>query len=540
MARRPHALLAFIAFLVVTALVRSSLAAVPGEGVHPASSLDRSTPRRALDGFLRAGGRGDFEQAEQFIDLRGVAKARQKKDGPDLAEKLFYVISHTPGFDLANVPDDPSFVPPASQPSLSVGTLYLGEEPIPLAMSRERVPGGGEGWLIARGTVAIAPQIYAAMGRYTWEDRMPDPLRAIVWGNTVWQWLALAAAIVASYFVSRMMGWLLGRIVRVFTGRTRGKADDFLVDRAQKPVRLMIALVVIHAARKFVRLTDDVDDVVDHVVLTLFIVACAWLATVGTQTVVRWVDERMPDESDSDLSLRRVRTQLAVFQRMARVFIVVIAGALALMQFAVIRSIGISILASAGLAGVVLGFAAQKSLGAMVAGLQLSLTQPIRIGDGIVIEGEYGTVEQILLTHVVVRLWDDRRMIVPVTRFLEQPFQNWTRTSSQLTGAVTLTCDFHMPVDLLRKELERICRAHALWDGRKCVLQVTDASERSMTVRALVTAANASAVWDLRCDVREKLVAFIAGLDGGRHLPRGREEWMPPVKDDGAAAAQSS
>jgi small-conductance mechanosensitive channel len=216
-----------------------------------------------------------------------------------------------------------------------------------------------------------------------------------------------------------------------------------------------------------------------------------------------------------------------MFERLAGVFIVVISTALVLMQFAIVRNVGVSLLASAGVAGVVIGFAAQKSLGTIVAGLQLSLTQPIRIGDSLVIEGEFGTIEQILLTYVVVRLWDDRRMVVPVTRFLDQPFQNWSKVTAQLTGAVTITCDFSTPVARAREELQRVVSESRLWDGRTCALQVTEANERSITLRALVSAANASAAWDLRCEVREKLIAFLCALDGGKHLPRVREEEVP-------------
>jgi small-conductance mechanosensitive channel len=515
-----------LAIALLVALAPGLAFAGPSDGIVPVPSLDRSTPKRALDGFLQAGNRGQFDVAVQYMDLRAVPKERQSKDGPDLAEKLWYVLTHTPGFDTSKAPDDPALVPPKNEPTVGVGTLNLGADPIPLAMSRERFTDGVDRWVIARGTVAVAPELYRAMGNFSWEDSIPDPLRRSFYGNALWQWLGLLFALPVAYLVARVVIWLLAGGLLFVARRTARKADDYFVEHGRHPLRLLLTVLLLYWTTGVLRLTEAIDVVVDHVVLTLFIIGCGWLALVLVATMVRWIDEGMPDESDSDLSLRSTRTRLLMFERVAVVLIVVVSTALVLVQFAIVRNVGISLLASAGLAGVVLGFAAQKSLGTIFAGIQLSLTQPIRIGDSVVVEGEFGNVEQILLTHVVVSLWDDRRMVVPVSRFLEQPFQNWSKVTAQLTGAVTVTCDFATPVERLREELRRIVGTSRLWDGRVCVLQVTDASERSITLRALVSAANSSAAWDLRCEVREKLVAFLCALDGGKHLPRAREEWF--------------
>jgi small-conductance mechanosensitive channel len=197
-----------------------------------------------------------------------------------------------------------------------------------------------------------------------------------------------------------------------------------------------------------------------------------------------------------------------------------------LLQFEVVRSIGLSLLASAGVAGIVLGLAAQRTLGSLFAGIQLSITQPIRIGDDVIIEGEFGTIEEITLTYVVVKVWDERRLIVPMSRFLEQPFQNWTKVASELHGTVMLYTDFTLPVDLLRREVERLLENHPLWDRRTKAVHVTDAKERTLEVRVLVSAANGGNLFNLRAELREKLVAWLARTEGGRYLPgtRMREE----------------
>jgi small-conductance mechanosensitive channel len=180
-----------------------------------------------------------------------------------------------------------------------------------------------------------------------------------------------------------------------------------------------------------------------------------------------------------------------------------------LMVFQSVRQLGTAMIASAGVAGIVIGFAAQKSLGTLLAGFQIAMTQPIRIDDVVIVEAEWGKIEEITLTYVVVRIWDLRRLVVPITYFIEKPFQNWTRTSADILGTVFLQVDYGVPVDAVRQELTRILEASPNWDRKVNVLQVTDTKERTLELRALASSSDASKSWDLRCEMREKLVAFI-------------------------------
>jgi small-conductance mechanosensitive channel len=231
--------------------------------------------------------------------------------------------------------------------------------------------------------------------------------------------------------------------------------------------------------------------------------------------------------TDAGVRGRGIRTKVRVLRRVISALLAVCAGALVLMQFEVVRSVGVSLLASAGLAGVVLGFAAQRTLGSLVGGIQLSITQPIRIGDDVIVENEFGTIEEITLTYVVVKVWDERRLIVPMSRFLEQPFQNWTRESAQLHGTVMLYADFALPIDAVRKELDRLLSDQPLWDGRTKAVHVTDVKERTLEIRILVSAANAGALFNLRAALRERLVAWLVSLENGRYLPRTRLDEGP-------------
>jgi len=201
-----------------------------------------------------------------------------------------------------------------------------------------------------------------------------------------------------------------------------------------------------------------------------------------------------------------------VLRAVFEVAIWVVGAALVLIQFDVVRNVGVSLLASAGIAGLAVGLAAQKSLSNILAGIQLSVTQPVRIGDVIIVEGDYGTVEDITLTYVVVRYWDLRHIVVPISYFLEKPFQNWSRGEPRMLGAVTLEVDFTADVEQVRKRLLELVEKEGkpLWDGGLAQLQVTDASDRTMKLRALVSAVGPEHLWDLRCLVRERLVSYLA------------------------------
>jgi small-conductance mechanosensitive channel len=180
-----------------------------------------------------------------------------------------------------------------------------------------------------------------------------------------------------------------------------------------------------------------------------------------------------------------------------------------LMTFEKVRQLGTTILASAGIIGIIFGIAAQRTIGTFIAGLQIAFTQPIRIDDVVIVENEWGRIEEITLTYVVVRIWDLRRLIVPITYFIEKPFQNWTRVTADILGAVYIHVDYTVPVEAVRAELQKILKEAQLWDGKVCVLQVTNTSEQAIELRALMSAADASTAWSLRCYVREKLVEFI-------------------------------
>ncbi len=248
---------------------------------------------------------------------------------------------------------------------------------------------------------------------------------------------------------------------------------------------------------------------VPHLNTVLIICGFTWcllvLIKIGKRQFLKQYDINKVD----NLKARKVYTQINVLEKVANFIIIVLGVGLILISFESIRQIGVGLFASAGVAGIIIGFSAQKAIGTLVAGIQIAITQPFRLEDAVVVENEWGWIEEINLNYVVVRLWDQRRLVLPSTYFLEKPFQNWTRTSADIIGSVFIHTDYTVPFDALREELDRILDATDLWDKKVKVLQVTDAKEYTVESRILVSAINSPTAWDLRVHVREKMVEFI-------------------------------
>ena len=255
----------------------------------------------------------------------------------------------------------------------------------------------------------------------------------------------------------------------------------------------------------------------------LLIAMFTWLAVSAVKGVAEGVIKLHPYDVADNLRARRVLTQTRVLSRTAMAVLIVAGVAFMLMTFPGVRQLGASLLASAGVAGLVVGLAAKSVFSNLIAGLQIALSQPIRIDDVLIIQGEWGRVEEITGTYVVMALWDQRRLIVPLQWFIENPFANWTRQTAQLLGTVMIWVDYTLPLEPLRAEAKRLCEASPNWDQRVCAVQVTDTSERSMQVRVLVSSASSGQNFDLRCEVREGLIAFIAREQPGA-LPKLRAE----------------
>ena len=352
-------------------------------------------------------------------------------------------------------------------------------------------------------------------------------------------WLRLGINTVAALLVGLAMCWIVFAVLRRLT-RGHTMATDVL-KRAAAPVKWLVPLLLLTIAlhtglQNQSRSTVPVE-LLQHLLLVLLIGVFTWLILrcIGVLEYLASGQYRM-DVADN-LHARRALTQVRVLGRTVKIVIALMGIAAILLTIPGVRQIGTSLLASAGVAGLAVGLAARPVLSNLIAGMQIAITQPIRLDDVVIVDGEWGRIQEITATYVVVHLWDERRLVVPLNWFMENPFQNWTRTDARLLGSVFLWLDYRVPMEPLRQELKRLCEQAPEWDSGVCVLQVTDANERAMQLRALASSANSSLSFDLRCRIREGLIAFVQRHypDSLPHLRAQLIEPAPPRVDHAAA-----
>jgi len=284
---------------------------------------------------------------------------------------------------------------------------------------------------------------------------------------------------------------------------------------------VLIALIIRYLVEMQYLFLENMLSLLTKLSSVLFIAGIAWAINVFVNIAkINLLSKYDIGESDN-LRARKLYTQYNILEKIIFFIVILIAVGTILMLFDGVRNIGVSLFASAGIAGLIIGLAAQKALGTILAGLQIAITQPIRLDDVVIVENEWGWIEEINLTYVVVRIWDKRRLIVPSTYFMEKTFQNWTRTTAEILGTVFIYTDYTIPFDSIRKELTRLLEGNSNWDGKVNVLQVTNAKEDVIELRALISAESSPKAWDLRVYVREKLIDYIQ-REHPQCLPRTR------------------
>jgi small-conductance mechanosensitive channel len=317
--------------------------------------------------------------------------------------------------------------------------------------------------------------------------------------------LIVAIAIV----IALMFHAVMIAIARRFAARTPGSSDDIFVAQANQPLRWIFVAIAVASARRFIDLPDAGDRAWTQLAGLIVPALLGWLAIRMIRAFERAVELKFDIAVADNLRARRRRTRTAILGRIAIFGVGFVTICLMLLSIPSIRSVGVTLMASAGLAGLAVGAAAQPALKNLIAGIQMAFTEPIRIDDVVIVENEWGRVEEIRLTYIVIALWDERRLIVPVAQFLEKPFQNWTRNTSQLLGSAFFWLDPATDIARLRTRYEEIVRANPRWDGRAFALQVTDTKPDAIEVRALATARDAATTFDLRADLREAVLAYV-------------------------------
>jgi hypothetical protein len=379
--------------------------------------------------------------------------------------------------------------------------------------------------------LSVVTKSEGSMPMNTWISYLASQIKIIP------SWAILAAiavvATIAALAIHKLVFFLLERKLR--------DGEHFawllIVSKTKGPAAFAIVMMALSLSLQLGPISGTAATVLTRLMQIAFIALLTWVAIVTTDIFVSIYLGRLRVDVEDNLLARKHVTQIRILRQAAVTIIATIGIASGLITFDTVRQYGVSLFASAGVAGLAVGLAARPLLSSLIAGVQIAMTQPIRIQDAVIVEGEYRTIEEITSTYVVVKLWDWRRMILPLNYFIEKPFQNWTRENSSIIGSVILYVDYSADVGAIRKKLEEVAKSSPLWDGRVVNLQVTDATEVSMQLRALVSARTAAAAWDLRCLVREALIGFVSS-DLTPSLPQARRRILDRITIDEASLAR--
>lgn len=339
--------------------------------------------------------------------------------------------------------------------------------------------------------------------------RISDFFAPLLAEENEWRYLIIFALFVVSFFILYWSyRWIVKRI-KIRSSKTNTHIDDFILKLFRFPVVWLIFSFLLNIFSSFLKEGKAVFNILQKVSEILLIVSIGWFLIQLVRAISRYMQKKIDLDGDNNIHERSKLTQVKMFEAIIIAVIVFVFIGVALMSIDVVKNIGKSLLASAGVIGIVVGIAAQRSVGQIFSGIQLAITQPIRIDDVVIVEGEWGRVEEINITYIVVKIWDERRLVLPTDYFLQKPFQNWTRRTAQVMGTVFLYVAYELPVDPLRQKLKEIVGQNKNWDGRTQNIQVTGSKEWYKEIRILVSSEDASKNWDLRVAIREAMVDFI-------------------------------
>lgn len=489
-----------------------------------------ATPQSSLENLLIAGGRDDFARAARSLNLALIPKDRQADAAPRLARKLYYLLDRKISIDWTEVPDRPDAKrdpapgaqsAPQARRTVRLGSVDLDGRAIPVNLQRFKPAGGAAVWLVSPFTVEHIDALYAAHGPGLLERRVPEWAKIRAGDVAVWEWgiLVILAAL------SGLFGWgsqylITDRLSKTSKPWLRRVGDDLDV-----PLVVFLSLILFSGlVFATLPLRGPVTGLLDPILIAATILASAWVAMRVVNALGDWVGshyhQRIGDEADG--RARLLLTQVQVAKRVVMLLVFAVAIGLVLSYFKLFELVGVSLLASAGAVTVILGVAARNVLGNLISGIQIALAQPARIGHTVKFDGEWGTIEDITFTYVVLKIWNERRYIIPHSVFLSQPFENWSKTDAATKMAVYLYCDHAVDIDAVRARYEELIEANDRWNGRDKRLEVLEAGEETVALRVVCAAETASDAWSLHVEIREGLLKFLQSHDGGSGLPQDR------------------
>jgi len=504
------------------------------------------TPQATVEFFSGAGDAGHFRDAAQALNMNLVVREQRAELAPKIAERLHYVMDRRLGFDWEALPDRPDGIreqpsrendPLAGRPrrSLKIGSLPVQGRDISIRLQRVKVGDDAPRWVFSPQTVANVGELFDAYGPGPIEAVMPPWARVQFLGlASLWAWLGLlllmaVAGLIAWGVRTLSKRWLIGANRPLLHGTGKVLAS---------PIAFVAWILLVYVPTKVVL---PLPRGVSTAMVILLICAFTWLAMRFVRLATDHLFEsRIDDISqlvEDDSNQQQLLTYLSVGRRVLFFILFLIGLGVVVAQFEGLRSAGFSMMASAGVAAVLLGIAAQPVLGNIVAGLQVALSKPVRIGDSVLYEGNWGYVEDITYTYVLILTWDQRRLVVPLTYFVTKPFENWTMRQKRMIKPIIVYADYAIDVDRVRAHFAELLADDEDWDEEEEPrVEVVEVDDETIAIRALCSAADPSTAWRLHCRMREALVAFVRDLEGGRYLPR-RRHLVEPLSSEGARAS---
>ena len=499
----------------------------------PPNEINFQSPQATLEHFIYSSRSGDFKSASYALNFNLLPDNLTKEQAATLAEKLYFVLNQRIKIDwgaLSDRPDGQIDISTstnqaiAGKPMRSVvfGEIDLEGRDIVLRLQRVKYKDFGAFWLISANTVENIDALYEVYGPRELDRMMPDWARIRFMNMPVWKFIGTFILIFLSYFLGKLSLYILRRIFK----KSEKVWVNTIAKRLATPAGWAIGVLFFYVSlNKLISFGGTFASTLYAILL---------IAVIGTVTwfIMRFIDSFMvyvaetkigdanPEENNQ---ARMMLTYISVARRVITFIVIIVGISVILSQFRSLEKLGISLIASAGLATVILGVAAQSTLGNIIAGIQIAITRPARIGDTVIIDDDWGYVEDIRFTYMVVRTWDERRLIVPLKELISKTFENWSMTSAHQIRPIILHVDYKTDVDLIRNKFKELLEQEEDWDhDHPPVLQVVDMTEKTMQLRALCSSKDASTTWNLHCTLREKLITYICELEDGSHLAKSR------------------
>jgi small-conductance mechanosensitive channel len=514
----------------------------------PDKPVNLATPQACVEHYMLSCRREQWDRAAHALNFRLVEPV-DPATGRRLARHLYDVLNQNLWIDWSLLPDRPDGVeagsmltssdPMAGKPrrSIPLGSITLDGRDVPIRVQRVKPAAGRPVWVFSAQTVDNIEALYKVWGPSWLEANVPQWSRDIRFLRVpLWQWLAVVVLLV----LAMLVGWLVAKIVTTWLAARLAGDGMRLVEAIRWPAAVLTAgLASYISVGTLLTLPGPVSTVALPILMTVVVLSGTWLAVrvLGVATR-RLTEDRDSQELTIDESGSLAR--LTVFRYVLVVLIIAVGISVLLITMDVFRTLGVALLSSAGAAAVVIGIAGHAVLGNLIAGVQIAITRPFRIGDTVIIEGYWGRIEQLRYTHVIVRTWDEKRLVLPVQYFMSNWFENWSKTDQYTRKAIYLKVDYRADVQTIREKFMEFVRDDEDWakDLDEPDVLVTECGEETLTVRLTCGGADAGSAWQLNCRVREKLVAWLQQYEDGTYLPRRRVVLHRAQQDRQASGAQ--